>query len=73
MSRSAICRPGWPQTHRDLPKCWHYRYVLPRPENLGICVCLWICACEPMCAQSQKRVLNPLELELQAVVNCLIW
>ncbi|CAO2608724.1 hypothetical protein LEMLEM_LOCUS13932 [Lemmus lemmus] len=24
MSRSAICRPGWPQTHRDLPKCWHY-------------------------------------------------
>jgi hypothetical protein len=36
-------------------------------------VCEWVFACELGTHVRQKRVLDPLELEVEKVVNCLVW
>lgn len=36
-------------------------------------ICVWLFTCECNAHGVQKRVLDPLQLELQAVVRCLIW
>lgn len=40
-----------------------------------VCVCffVWVCTCESRCLQRPEEVLNPLELELQAVLRDLMW
>jgi hypothetical protein len=34
---------------------------------------VWICACVYSTHKVQKRASHPLEQELEAVVNCLMW
>lgn len=36
-------------------------------------MCVWVCAHECSARRDQKRALDPLELELQAVLNHLTW
>lgn len=36
-------------------------------------VCVWFCTHECRCPRGQKRVSGPLELEVQAAENCLMW
>lgn len=40
-----------------------------------ICMCMCVCVCPPMfmCNQSQKRVSDPLLLEIDLVVSCSAW
>lgn len=35
----------------------------------GVCTYMWVCALECRCRREQKRALDTLELELQAVVD----
>lgn len=48
----------------------------PSPPSLCICMCLSLCTHAHVCAGSlkgQKRVWNPLNLELKALVSSLLW
>lgn len=40
-----------------------------------MCMCLgvYMCTCVFSICGSQKRALDPFELELQAIVSCLMW
>lgn len=40
---------------------------------MGADVCVWVCAHECRACRDQKGALDLLELELQAVLNCLTW
>lgn len=40
---------------------------------MGADVCVWVCAHECSAWRDQKGALDPLELELQAVLNRLTW
>lgn len=41
--------------------------------NILINMCLWRCACEGNAHSGQKRVIYPLELELQAIISYPRW
>lgn len=38
-----------------------------------ICVCVWVCAHVCSALGGQKEALDPLELELEVIVGCLMW
>ena len=39
----------------------------------SLCVCVCVCMCECRCLKSSGKGARPLELELQAVVSCIMW
>ena len=52
---------------------WKFGLKLNFCIDLHVCVCMCVCVCVCRGQKSMRMAEEPLEMELQTVVNCLVW